>query len=509
MKLYYEEIKTLPPLSWYAYVKDGIANVVHGSQVETTKTFFVEGAWDGNFLEGDFSNAEWFCGTGAKVDGDKIEFSTPTHLTAGIYQKIDREGGYWFSNSLHLLLVKAELKLDPNYKEYEIDFNTVLKGIYQYQKEVHTLNEGETKSDSFPVSIIYFRNFSVDDTNNASEIVKPCVDPFLSYANYFNRITAAMQRLTKNASDLSRKHRYGSVANISRGYDSPASAVIAKKAGCDCALTFKAEGKHVDDSGVDIARKLGYTQIIERDAKDYQNGEECIEAAYLCTGELGATISSGSFDQDYARNLVFTGTHGDFLWSMDCQYRNNECHFKARLSQLGSCERRLWVGYIPVPTPAYGATAWESLYLIANSDEMAAWRLNNDYDRPIARRILEDEGIPREWFGMEKHGAGFYYHYDWMRRLIPRLSESSQKSFLEFVHRNQKRNIKKLGEVSLWFSKTWKVYWNAIFKNKFQFKLDKEKLSQVSNPMGVRYLIPWASEVICEKYKVALAKRIE
>ena len=34
-----------------------------------------------------------FCGTGAKVDGDKIEFSTPTHLTAGIYQKIDREGG--------------------------------------------------------------------------------------------------------------------------------------------------------------------------------------------------------------------------------------------------------------------------------------------------------------------------------------------------------------------------------------------------------------------------------
>lgn len=92
MKLYYEEIKTLPPLSWYAYVKDGIANVAHGSQVETTKTFFVEGAWDGNFLEGDFSNAEWFCGTGAKVDGDKIEFSTPTHLTAGIYQKIDREG---------------------------------------------------------------------------------------------------------------------------------------------------------------------------------------------------------------------------------------------------------------------------------------------------------------------------------------------------------------------------------------------------------------------------------
>lgn len=401
-------------------------------------------------------------------------------------------------------MVKTNLKLDPEYKDYEVDFNTVLKGIDEYKKEVHTLDTKGNVNYSLPILIMYFRNIIINDSNDFFEIVKPRVPSFSTYGNYVDRLIAAMQQLTKNGSDVRRKFRYASVTNISRGYDSPAGAVVAKKAGCNCALTFKANGKYVDDSGVGIAKKLGYTQIIERDAMDFHNSEECIEAAYLCTGELGPSISSGAFDQDYVQKLVFTGTHGDFIWSTEGGYCNNKCHFVGRLSQLGSCERRLWVGYIYIPVPAYGATAWESIYAITMSEEMTRWRLNNDYDRPIARRILEEQGVPRKWFGMKKMGAGFHYHYDWMKRLLPRLSLTSQKSFIDFVKKNHKYNIKKPIELVIWFSKTWKVYWNAISNGKFQLKLDKEKLNQTSNPMAVRYLIPWASEVMCEKYKALL-----
>jgi hypothetical protein len=33
---------------------------------------------------------------------------------------------------------------------------------------------------------------------------------------------------------------------------------------------------------------------------------------------------------------------------------------------------------------------------------MSAWQLDNDYDRPIPRRLLEERGVPRAWFGFGK-----------------------------------------------------------------------------------------------------------
>jgi len=38
-------------------------------------------------------------------------------------------------------------------------------------------------------------------------------------------------------------------------------------------------------------------------------------------------------------------------------------------------------------------------------EEMMPYTLNNDYDRPIPRRIAEESGVPRELFGQEKKAA--------------------------------------------------------------------------------------------------------
>ena len=79
------EARNIAPMSWIAYVKDGIAKVVHGSSVCCKNKFFVEGAWNGIFAEGQFIHSNWFCGTGAELQTNSVVFSTPTHVTYGLF----------------------------------------------------------------------------------------------------------------------------------------------------------------------------------------------------------------------------------------------------------------------------------------------------------------------------------------------------------------------------------------------------------------------------------------
>jgi len=48
------------------------------------------------------------------------------------------------------------------------------------------------------------------------------------------------------------------------------------------------------------------------------------------------------------------------------------------------------------------STQIEDIVRISRSPEMASWRLNTDYDRPIPRRIAENAGVARHHFGMKK-----------------------------------------------------------------------------------------------------------
>jgi hypothetical protein len=56
---------------------------------------------------------------------------------------------------------------------------------------------------------------------------------------------------------------------------------------------------------------------------------------------------------------------------------------------------------------------------------MHPWKLGNGYyDRPIARRIAEEAGVPREFFGQRKRGAGL---------MLRRLSSESEADFERFL----------------------------------------------------------------------------
>ena len=97
----------------------------------------------------------------------------------------------------------------------------------------------------------------------------------------------------------------GVVSTISRGYDASCCAVVGRKMGATTACTFAPCGKHKDDCGDDIARKLGYTNIVIRGHDAYKNNENYLEAEVVCTGELGSEISMASFYDVFKGNIVW------------------------------------------------------------------------------------------------------------------------------------------------------------------------------------------------------------
>ncbi|MGH7793073.1 MAG: hypothetical protein ACREOB_12235, partial [Thermodesulfobacteriota bacterium] len=74
-----------------------------------------------------------------------------------------------------------------------------------------------------------------------------------------------------------------------------------------------------------------------------------------------------------------------------------------------------------------------AIHPINRSPEMKPWCVVGNYDRPIARRIVEEAGVPRELFGNRKHGGGGYLHgHD--------LSPESEHDFLEFYQSKVRPN---------------------------------------------------------------------
>jgi len=76
------------------------------------------------------------------------------------------------------------------------------------------------------------------------------------------------------------------------------------------------------------------------------------------------------------------------------------------LSGHGLGEFRLRIGFLHLPLPYIGARHGPAIYRITHSREMDPWRLGTGYyDRPIARRMAEEAGVPRAAFGHQKFGT--------------------------------------------------------------------------------------------------------
>jgi hypothetical protein len=388
----------LPRLVWCAVLRENDDEVAvhHGRWVEVTKSSFVEGAWSGSFSEMGLPYAITFTGSGAVLTPQGLLFATPTHSVEPLYVLRVKQRLYC-SNSLALILASADDDIDCNYFYYDLDITSMAFGLKRSILQIPTRNRNW-------VNIHYYRNFTV--TKDLSLIVsqKPKARPFSGYSEYVSFLSDQVLLTIKNSADAQRLVKYAPLSTISTGYDSAATSVIAKRAGCKEFITFSKSQNGADDSGRLIGQILGIG-VTEFDPATYLSRDDLPEAEFLATGGGGGSVIFTSLEDHLRGKMLLTGNYGGEAWE--------------RANNKGGADMVTWdsagadmlyfrtrVGFLHLPVPSIGYYDYASIQRISNSEEMRPWTLDREeYDRPIPRRIVEDAGVARELFGQSKKAA--------------------------------------------------------------------------------------------------------
>ncbi|WP_144776649.1 hypothetical protein [Marinobacter maritimus] len=405
----------LPRLGWISYIEKTSLSVtvLHGADVELADNFIVEGVWDGDFKLGNFNCAEHFFGSGLIVQNDGVLLVPSTALVDKLF--FCEDGEYFFaSNSLVCLLAYLGAELDPTHN-YKIQSDNIMMGIDRYDSSFPILHN---KIKLFE-QLFYF---VVKITKNGYK--RQHIDrkhEFENYSAYYDTLREKLKDIRRNSCSPDRKKSFLAYTTISRGYDSTAATALTHDLDINKAFTSRKSssaflpwmnpGAAVDD-GTDIARqlklKISYLDYVEKDIGDD-------ETLFICPTPAEPEIVFYKAYQELGKNevpsIVFTGYHGDELWNRNLSPQNLKRNIiRGGVSGINLGEARLESGFINIPIPFMYAREVSSLHSISNSDELAPWSTGDDYDRPIARRVVEDQGIPREAFGSRKKTVINFYN---------------------------------------------------------------------------------------------------
>ncbi len=402
MEFCFRRVDSLPQLAWCARVERASPTVIvaHGSSVETIADGFVEGAWPASFLRGGFVDSPALMGSGAKIVSGAIVLATPCHTLERLHL-VRRGERLLASNSLPFLVAAAGLELDPGYRSYKNDLWSINHGLRRCVRALPTLGGPR-------VVLSCFANVEITSNLDIREIPKPAPTPWADFSEYRRFLADTLAGLAENAAAPERQVRYELLASISSGYDSAAAAALAADAGCHRAVTFRigidmTTRAPTEDSGAPIARLLGM-EVREFDRDEGLASSDVIAAEFAAGGDTFDRQLS-AFEPSLGRALLITGFNGDSIW--DRTNPDVSPHFVRQgvLSGASLGEFRLRVGFLHCPVPNIGAVHHPAIHAITVSPEMAPWTLGTDYDRPIARRILEERGVPRGFFGTRKSGS--------------------------------------------------------------------------------------------------------
>ncbi len=504
MKFKYVEKSKLPPLAWCAFLnKSDDVMVLHGPSVECKEDFFVAGVWDGDFEEGGFDLAHFACCTGGSVNKTKrggVKFSTPNHLQDKLLSIIVGDTLY-VSNSLPLLLVVSGCELDVNYPHYEEDLCNSIFGLRKAKRTTKLRNDKT-------INIHLCCNVEVDKSLIIVEERKCSGLTFANYQEYHEKTLAVLKDLKLNATDEKRKTQYGMVSTISKGYDAPAASALVHDVGCNKVITFNRPAKYAPDCGTEIARMLGFHDIIEGDGNLYLKNDEQIEAEACATGEIGTAIAFAAFGNEFQDCLFFMGTRGDSLFERLHGNVNDDYDFSDgngyTQSNSSFTESALKTNSIIVHIPLIGGDRWSDLARISNSAEMKAFSIADEYDRPVSRRILEEKGIPREAFGSKKSGAGISFHFDTFARMRKKMSPASFSSLKNFKQQLKRNKLSTMWYAIRYYANEAPIYINYVCaKLHIPLNLSTHGCGKMSSPLS-SLLILWGVDVMMKRYKQQL-----
>jgi len=423
-----------PKLSWLAAVRRGSnsVRVLHGSAVESGPDRCVEAVWTGHFAEGDFDRTDIVIGTGLRVRNDKLVFVSSGDTLNRLYYHEGRDT-ILVSNSFTALITTGGMGLLSDF-DYAEAMASIMQGLDSYQKSV--------PSTAGPVHIVYYRNLEV--RNHAITITDkpPPGGDFSTFAGYRDFLFESARVLKSNAAAAARRHAVTPLASISSGYDSSASALLARTAGAREAATIEQGRRTADnlfslrDSGESVARQLGLSCTTY---SRYRRNYPFEDAGWASMGHIG-DLSLALFDHPRPVCLLFSGFMGDVLWAKDTV--QTEPLRRIDTSGARFSEMRLELGVLLCSPVFWGCRREGEILRLSHRPEMHPWNLGVAYDRPIPRRLLEEAGIDRNSFGTRKRAAGF------SRRYGRPLSVDLRPDFACFLEQRGRRPSGRLAETT-------------------------------------------------------------
>jgi hypothetical protein len=262
-----------------------------------------------------------------------------------------------------------------------------------------------------------YRNLDVfkEHLLQSEKRMPPSFECFKDYRNYLRDNYAL---IAANARDGARTHPLEIWSTQSQGYDSTAVNAIASPFGIDKVFTVSKgksifhlahhdDGKLPDDDGGEICELLGLNYIRLNRRSFLEEFEH--EYLYYCARHHNQDANLKEMIKHVTKTgILLTGVHGEILCSNDRFVAPPLLDSTLRrldVAGLGMAEFRLVVGFIHVPLPFIAARRKPDIVRITESSEMDPWRLKTKYDRPIARRIAEEAGVPRQAFGQSKKAS--------------------------------------------------------------------------------------------------------
>lgn len=429
MKLNAKVSAALPPLAWLLEVEGAPDRhrLFCGTSVCLSDNAFFEGAWPGSLAAMDFAAKPDAFGSGGVLSDDGWTIVAPSHTLESVFT-CSEGAKVTVSNSLPFLLAHRGDALDPTFLDYHRVFFEILNGIEHSPIRFPSLRAKEIRAT-------YFENLAIGRDLEITVRRKPQAPHFKDFADYRAHLAAVVEAVLDNARDPLRKNPYRPLATISQGYDSPAAAALARKAGCREAITHtharRAFGVLDPDSGEEIAKALDMA-ITVTDRRFYLQHDNLVtpEAEFFCHGLEGSDVSYLAFEPELKHRVLFTGCHGDVMWDKHAAPTDVIKRGDLDGGSLGEYRRR--VDFIHLPLPYVAVLRHRDVVAISNLAEMAPYSLGKEYDRPIPRRILEEAGVPRQAFGQTKKATTLSF-FGFQPGLVEHLSPSTRESLERFA----------------------------------------------------------------------------
>jgi hypothetical protein len=374
---------------------------------------------------------------------------------------------------------------------------------YDYTSAISTIRHGlEHYQRSIPVSkgtlnLQYFHNLEWDGTRFL-EVQKPSsTDGFHSFEDYSRFLADNADKLGENAVSSGRQYPVKTLTTVSQGYDSLVGAVLAKQhMACDRSVTIKESSSiwRGSDSGFNIAK------IIEIQCTEYSRKvrNPSQEDSFWAVGGKAMELNWAQFDYPEPLCLFVTGVHGDKVWDRK-GHDTTKPFARPSISGMGLCEYRLIKGIFHCPVPYLGLRYLLDIRRISQSDEMRPWRVGGAYDRPIARRIIEGEGVPRTMFGLRKMNTQVAPYLLWPYGV------DAQKSAFHYA---KKRGVPAPAPTSVRIWRPMAQLERLIFKNiikRLGFKERKWPWSQLAEK---NILFQWGNEHLKSELAKGLRSKI-